>query len=135
MQKNAATAYKDYSTVTASKPQLLVMLYQRAVLDIERAELALESQHYEIVNDNLQHAQKIVRLLKNSLNPEGFKGAGELMSLYVFVEKHLVQANLKKDPVLIRECGEILRPLCEAWETVVNNYEATVGENVLVNMG
>lgn len=121
--RNPAAAYKDQAVNTAAAPQLLVMLCDRMAADIARAELAIEMKDYESANDNLQHAQRIVRMLASSLDPEGFKGGRELLAVYVFLERHLIQANFEKDPALVRECAEVFRPIHEAWRIAVSANE------------
>lgn len=120
---NSASAYQSQAVQTANKPQLLIMLLDRLAVDIARAEKAIESNDFETSNETLQHAQRIVRMLANSLDADGFAGGQELLSVYVFLEGHLVKANFEKSAEMVRECAEILRPLHEAWRRVVNANE------------
>ena len=118
--RNPAAAYQNQAVQTANGPQLLVMLCDRLAVDIARAEVAIEANDHKASNEHLQHAQKIVRMLRNALDPDGFKGGHELLSVYVFLENHLIKANLEKDVVLVRECAELTRPFHEAWHKAVN---------------
>jgi flagellar secretion chaperone FliS len=122
-EQNRASAYQNQAVQTADGPHLLVMLCDRLSVDIARAEVALEEGDNKGANEHLQHAQRIVRMLRNALNPVGFAGAGELMSVYVFLEGHLVQANLEKDAALVRECADLVRPIHEAWRKAVSAHE------------
>jgi len=99
------------------------MLCDRMSVDISRAEMAIEEGDNQTANENLQHAQRIVRMLRNALDPNGFEGASELRSVYFFLEAHLVKANLEKDAALVRECAELFRPIREAWHGAVNANE------------
>lgn len=117
---------------TANGPHLLVMLCDRLAADIDRAEIAIRSDDYQAGDENLQHAQRIIRTLRNALDPDGFKGGQELLSVYVFLEHHLVKANLEKDVLLIRECAELFRPIHEAWLNAVNANER---DNVVSHVG
>jgi flagellar protein FliS len=121
--QNPASAYRNQAVQTANGPQLLLMLCDRMSVDIGRAELALQSGDYKGANDDLQHAQRIVRMLRNALDPEGFEGAQALLAVYVFLEGHLVKANLEKDAAVARECADLLRPVHEAWRKAVNADE------------
>ncbi len=121
--RNPAAVYKNQAVNTATGPQLLVMLCDRLAADMARAELAIEMCDFEAANNNLQHSQRIVRMLHSSLDPDGFKGGRELLALYAFLERHLVKANLEKDPVLVRECAEVFRPIHEAWRIAVSVHE------------
>jgi flagellar protein FliS len=121
--QNFASAYQSHAVQTANGPHLLLMLCDRMSVDIARAEAALEAQDNKGANENLQHAQKIVRMLRSALDPEGFKGAYELLSVYSFLEAHLVRANMEKDAALVRECADLVRPIHEAWRQAVNANE------------
>jgi len=99
------------------------MLCDRMSVDISRAEVALEENDLKAANENLQHAQRIVRMLRNALDPNGFEGGNELRAVYVFLEGHLIKANLEKDATVVRECAELFRPIHEAWRRAVNDNE------------
>jgi flagellar protein FliS len=86
-----------------------------------RAEVALEAHDLKSVNDSLQHAQRIVRVLRSALEPDGFTGGRELLSVYVFLENHLVKANLEKSVDVIRECANLIEPIRNAWTKAVQN--------------
>jgi len=120
---NSASAYQSQAVQTANRPRLLVMLLDRLAVDIDRADHAIESLNYETVNETLQHAQKIVRMLASSLDPEGFSGAQDLLAVYDFLERHLIAANLEKSATKVKECADMVRPIHEAWRRVVNASE------------
>lgn len=121
--RNPASAYQDQAVSTADGPRLLLMICDRLSADMARAEVALEARDYATVNENLQHAQRIIRLLCNTLDPDGFTGGHELMSVYVFIERHLIKANLDKSATVLRECIELFQPIHEAWVGAVNASE------------
>jgi flagellar secretion chaperone FliS len=126
-EQNRASAYQSQAVQTANGPQLLLMLCDRMSVDIARAEMALGVGDNAAANEHLQHAQRIVRMLRNALDPEGFRGATELLSVYVFIEAHLVRANMEKDAAAVRECAELIRPIHEAWRKAVNANERADG--------
>ena len=114
-----ATAYQSQAVHTANGPVLLVMLYDRLAVDIDRGGTAIEARDYAGANIHLQHAQRIVRLLRNSLDSNGFAGGKDLYSLYNFLEKHLIEANMAKDTAKVRECANLVAPLHRAWRKAV----------------
>ena len=101
----------------------LVDQRDRLAVDIARSEVALAANDNKAANDHLQHAQRIVRMLRNALQPDGFEGGQELLSVYVFLENHLVRANLEKNGALVRECAELVQPIHEAWTRAVRAHE------------
>jgi flagellar protein FliS len=118
--RNRALAYQDQSVQTADGPHLLIMICDRLTADMARAEVAIESDDFGTADENLQHAQRSIRMLRNALDPDGFIGGHELLSVYAFIERHLVRANLEKNIALVRECAELFRPIHEAWRGAVN---------------
>src|ERR1700761_7579477 len=89
--------YIGDSIATASPHQLLVMLYDRLALDLERAETALEASDREAARGPLMHAQEIVINLRASLKVEVWDGGPRLAALYAWLLTELIQANLKGD--------------------------------------
>ena len=94
---NLADKYRSQAIQTAPGPQLLVMLYDRLAADVDIAGRSLEARDYLATNERLQHAQRIVRMLRHSLEPDGFTGGRDLLALYDFLLSHLVR----------RTCGRI----------------------------
>jgi len=121
--RNPASAYQNQAVQTANGPQLLLMLCDRVSVDIARAGVALESNDNKAANEHLQHAQRIIRMLRNALQPNGFEGGHELLTVYAFLESRLVKANLEKDIMLVRECAGLLRPIHDAWRKAVKRNE------------
>jgi flagellar secretion chaperone FliS len=121
--RNPASVYQNQAVQTANGPHLLLMLCDRLAVDIARSEVALEANDNKAANDHLQHAQRIVRMLRNALQPDGFAGGRELLSVYLFLENHLVRANLEKSGALVRECAELVQPIHEAWARAVRAQE------------
>lgn len=129
---NPASAYKTQAVQTANGPQLLLMLCDRLAVDVARADVALVAHDNKAANDELQHAQRIVRMLRNALQPEGFDGGQQLLSVYIFLENHLVEANLQKDVAVVRECAALVQPIHEAWTRAVRAHER---DNVATHVG
>ena len=124
---NLADKYRSQAIQTAPGPQLLVMLYDRLAADVDIAGSLPGRAGLCVTNERLQHAQRIVRMLKHSLEPDGFAGGRDLLALYDFLLSHLVEANLRKDPEMVRECGRIIAPLREAWQRAVTNPDRADG--------
>ncbi len=103
-------------TVTTASPQrLLVMLYDRLALDLERAQVAAAARDRQAVNEQLQHAQAIVLELLSSLQVDAWEGGPRLAALYNWLIGELVQANVKLDTNRISACRQVVEPLRDAW--------------------
>jgi flagellar protein FliS len=107
--------YLGDTIATASPQQLLVMLYDRLALDLERAEAALVDKDRQLAHGQLMHAQEIVLELRASLNVEVWEGGPRLAALYAWLLGELIQANLKGDVRRVRDCRKVVEPLRDAW--------------------
>jgi flagellar protein FliS len=107
--------YLGDSVTTASPQQLLVMLYDRLALDLERAQQAVATGSREVANEQLQHAQEIILELLSSLRVDAWDGGPRLASLYKWLLSELLQANLKMDSNRISNCRQVVEPLRDAW--------------------
>ena len=107
--------YLGDAVATASPQQVLVMLYDRLALDLERAQAAVASGNREEASEQLQHAQAIVLELLSSLQVDAWEGGPRLAALYNWLVSELVQANVKLDGNRISSCRQVVEPLRDAW--------------------
>ena len=107
--------YLGDSVATASPQRILVMLYDRLVLDLERAELALDTGDRTEAAAQIQHAQDIVFELRESLRIDAWEGGPRLAALYTWMITELVQAGVKRDRNRVAACRQIAEPLRDAW--------------------
>jgi flagellar protein FliS len=107
--------YLADAITTASPARLLVMLYDRLVLDLERAEQALLAADRAAAGQHLQHAQEIVLELWTSLDLDGWEGARGLAAIYSFLLTELVQANVAGDAARVAAGRGLVEPLRDAW--------------------
>lgn len=112
---NAQNAYLAQSVATASPAKLLVMLYDRLVLDLERAAERQEASEHLAASPHLLHAQEIVLELRTTLRLDVWEGAEQLAQIYVWLHKELVRANVSRDVTATRECLAIVTSLAESW--------------------
>jgi flagellar secretion chaperone FliS len=107
--------YLGDSVATASPQQVLVMLYDRLALDLERAQVAVTAADREEASEQLQHAQAIVMELLASLQVDAWDGGPRLAALYNWLLSELIQANVKFDANRISSCRQVVEPLRDAW--------------------
>ena len=109
--------YLGDSVATASPQQLLVMLYDRLALDLERAADGLVAAgEREAASEQLQHAQEIVLELLSSLQVDVWEGGPRLAALYNWLVGELMQANVKRrHRTASRDCRQVVEPLRDAW--------------------
>ena len=107
--------YLADSISTASPTKLLMMLFDRLVLDLTRGEQALLAGNRPEANTHLLHAQDIVTELHVSLDVDAWDGAAGLASLYAFVETELVNANVRGDAAKVTGVRQLMEPLRDTW--------------------
>ena len=107
--------YLGDTVTTASLQRLLVMLYDRLVLDLVNAESYAQGLDFERMSSELQHAQDIVLELRTSLDVTVWDGAQGLSDLYTFIYGELLAANIKRDAAKISTCRGLVEPLRDAW--------------------
>jgi flagellar protein FliS len=116
--------YLGDSVATASPQNLLVMLYDRLALDLQRAETALTDGDRPEAGIQLQHAQDIVFELRASLQVEVWEGGPRLAALYTWLITELVQANIKGDLRRVGDCRRVVEPLRDAWRQAASSLAA-----------
>lgn len=112
---NMRQRYITESVQTASPAKLLMMLFDRLVLDLDRGEQALLASDRVEANNQLLHAQDIVTELHVTLDLDAWAGAKGLAAIYTFVETELVNANIRGDATKVTEVRRLIEPLRDTW--------------------
>ncbi|WP_250003387.1 flagellar export chaperone FliS [Actinoplanes sp. M2I2] len=112
---NLRNRYLQDSIETASPAKLLMMLYDRLVLDLVQGEEAIRAKQIENAHEKLSHAQEIVMELQVSLDVEAWSGAPGLANLYTYLITELIGANIAKDAERVAVCRGFVEPLRDAW--------------------
>lgn len=115
MNTNARSAYMSNSVGTANPQRLLVMLYDRLLLDVQRALTAQQAEDYAAAHPHLVHAQDIIVELRSTLKVDAWEGAPSLAALYDWLHVQLVQANVKRNAKLTAECLPVIESLVKTW--------------------
>ena len=107
-------AYKKTSIHTASKEQILLMLYQAAIKNVKKGMDAIDNKEIAKKGEFIGKFQDIIIELNNSLDFEiGGEVAKELSSLYDFMLYSSTQANIKIDKAPLEAC------LNEGWTEAI----------------
>jgi flagellar protein FliS len=113
------TRYLANSVATASPARLLLMLYDRLILDLEHAEEALRAHDRETASGRLHSAQAIIMELRTSLDVDAWDGAPALAALYGYLLTELIGANVRADADRTATCRRLVEPLRDAWHEAV----------------
>lgn len=124
---NAYQVYRETQAQTAVPGELVVMLYQGAIRFVGAGIDCIESKDVVSAHNNLIKAQAIVCELSSTLDLErGGEIARNLDSIYGFVNRRLIEANLSKNAEPAREVQTLLRELLPAWQAVVRDSKRTL---------
>lgn len=116
LPNNPRDQYLRTQVETASKEQLVVMLFDGIVRFTEVARKAIEEKRIEDSHHALMRAQAIVMELICTVDKErGGPVAKNLMGLHAYAFNCLIACNMKKDVTKIDEVQKIYRELREGW--------------------
>lgn len=119
----AAATYQRNAVLTASPEKLVKMLYDGAILQLERSKRGLENTttaRSSEVGQALGRAMGIVGELRASLDhAAGGEISRNLDSLYEYALDQLSQANLTRTPNGVANTLQVLRTLKEGWDGVI----------------
>ena len=113
------TAYQDNSVTTQSKGRLIVLLYDGAIKFMKLAIQELQEGNNQAKGHYIVKAQDIINELNAVLDMDaGGEIAENLRKLYVFMNKRLSEANIKRDPQMIREVIGLMEELNNSWKAI-----------------
>ena len=115
------SAYKENTILTQSSGGLIVKLYEGAIKFLNQTIQEMEAGNIAAKGECIGKATEIINELNCGLDIEaGGETAQNLRDLYLFMVRHLVQANLKRDPEMIREVIKLLEDLNEGWKAIAS---------------
>ena len=119
MYRDGVSAYQQTNVVTADPKRLVIMCYEGAISNLKIAKARYLSGEYESKAKAMQKAQDIISELIQALDFEkGGEIARGLVALYNYVERRLLDAEVKRDIEAIDEVVGILYELKGAWEEI-----------------
>jgi len=139
--KNALSTYRETRIKTAGQGQLIIMLYDEAVRQLDRA-LELMQQNnsgkkdpgnIEKIGKAVVKTQEIVSELMVSLDfEEGGDIANNLFSLYTWFNRELMEANIKQDTRCVASVRNMLDGLRSAWQEIAASTAAETAKREVV---
>lgn len=128
----AYNAYKETNVKTASQGRLVVLLYEEAVRQLTLAsslfseDSNLPVQNIERFGKSILKSQEIITELQVSLDMEkGGEIARNLMSLYVYFNKELLNASISHDKKKLLFIKDMLSQLHSSWVTAASSQANT----------
>ncbi|AMM95088.1 flagellar biosynthesis protein FliS [Peribacillus simplex] len=115
---NPYQSYQQSSVNTASPGELTLMLYNGCIKFIMLGKKAIEEGNIEAKNTNIIKAQNIVHELMVTLNMD-VEVSKEMMSLYDFMNRRLIEANMENDVAALEEVEGLVTDFRDTWKEVI----------------
>ena len=115
MNQNGYQQYKAQSVATMTKGEMLLLLYDELAKRLTRAEIALESQDYEMFEASVTRSKEIVRYLNDTLD-RSYQIAGELYRVYDFFLYELSRLQASRNKSIIGELKPLIKDIRDAFE-------------------
>lgn len=115
MVANPYAAYQNSAVTTANPQELTLMLYDGALKFMRLAKLAIDQGNPDLKNINIQKTQAIFQELRLTLNKD-IAISANLDSLYDYMWRRLVDANVKNDTIILDEVLDFTTELRDTWK-------------------
>ena len=130
---NALSSYKETRIKTASQGQLIIMLYDEAVKQLNRALelLALDSSEkkdpgrIEQISKAVMKTEEIITELMVSLDfDQGGEISKNLFALYTWFNRELLEANIAHDTRRLAAVRDMIAELRGTWSEIISKSSA-----------
>ncbi|MFJ7683299.1 flagellar export chaperone FliS [Peribacillus butanolivorans] len=115
---NPYQSYQQNSVNTASPGELTLMLYNGCLKFITLGKKAIAEKNFQEKNTNLIKAQKIIQELMVTLKID-LAISKELMSLYDYLNRRLIEANIKSDLDILEEVEGFVIEFRDTWKEAI----------------
>ncbi len=110
--------YMRSKIMTATKPELTLMLYEGAIKFCNMAISCIDKGDVPGAHTNIVKAEAIIEEFQATLDDK-YEVSKDFKNVYDCIYDRLVRGNLKKDKELINEALGYLRTMRDAWKEVM----------------
>jgi flagellar protein FliS len=115
---NAYAQYNNSKILTASPAELTLMLYDGAIKFCNIAIMGIEQKDIQKAHSNIVRVQRIIEEFRSTLDRK-YPVAEDFYRVYVYLLQRLLEANLHKDPEILKEVLTHLRSMRDTWVEVM----------------
>ena len=112
--------YRETQIKTSKQGQLIVLLYEGAMKFLKLALAELPQKKYDRVNQNILKAQDIITELILALDLDSGELAKKLYGLYSYMNRRLVEGNIRKEAKPLEEVMVYLEGLNKSWKKIAH---------------
>ncbi|KFK92017.1 MULTISPECIES: flagellar export chaperone FliS [unclassified Serratia (in: enterobacteria)] len=114
----------ESSVLSASPHQLIMMLFDGALNNLQRARLLMNQGN---IPGKGQAISKAIGIIDNGLlngldHEQGGEIADHLAALYDYMKRRLMLANLHNDVTALEEVTNLLENIADAWRQIGSNH-------------
>jgi flagellar protein FliS len=122
-----ADSYKKSQVETADQLSLILMLYDRAILLLDKGKKEISEKKHEAKHHSLAKARDIVFELIQSLDQDkGGEVAASLSRLYDFAIREILGADTNQNTKAVDNAKGILSELRDSWKDIKNNPDKEI---------
>ncbi len=126
-QREVYSKYKNNKIMSASAPELTLMLYDGAIKFLNIADFAIEKADIEKAHDNIIKTERIIDYLRSTLDMK-YPVAQDFENMYSYISRRLVEANITKDRDIIIEINGHMHEIRDNWIEVMKANHVYVKE-------
>lgn len=118
---NTPAGYQQYERskiLTASPAELTLMLYEGAIKYANIAIVAIEKGEIEKAHNSIRKVERIIEEFQATLDHK-YPVAKDFDEVYKYLQKRLLEANVKKDKEIMEEVLGHLRTMRDTWKEVM----------------
>ena len=117
-QQKAYAQYKNNKVMSASGPELTLMLYDGAIKFLNIADYAIEKNDLSKAHTNIIKTERIIEYLRNTLDMK-YPVAQDFENMYSYIARRLVEANISKDRDIVAEVNKHMHSIRDNWVEVM----------------
>jgi len=126
-QQQAYAQYKNNKVMSASGPELTLMLYDGAIKFLNVADYAIEKKDISKAHQHIMKTERIIEYLRNTLDMK-YPVAQDFENMYSYIYRRLVEANISKDREIVAEINEHMHAIRDNWVEVMKANNIVVRE-------
>lgn len=115
---NAYAQYNNSKILTASPAELTLMLYEGAIKFCNIAIVAVEQKDIQKAHTNIIKTERIIDHFRKTLDMK-YPVAQDFERVYVYLDRRLMEANIKKDKEILEEVLGHLHSMRDTWKEVM----------------
>ena len=122
--KNPYLKIEDNAIYTASKEELTLMLYDGALKFMNQAIDAVEKEDFTKAHNLVIRVEDIIREFQITLDFK-YEISNQLNSLYDYMHRRLIEANMQKDAGIMKEIRDMIRDFRDTWKKAMSAARQT----------